>query len=41
MYTRVNPFFINEHSDPPLPFQKLASMKLEAHCDKRFEVSSN
>ena len=34
----VNAFFLNEHSDSPSMFQKLASKKLIAHCDKRFAV---
>ena len=38
MYSMVNAFFLNEHSDSPSMFQKLASKKLIAHCDKRFEV---
>ena len=38
MYSMVNAFFLNEHSDSPPMFQKLASKKLIAHCDKRFEV---
>ena len=41
MYSMVKAFFLNEHSDSPPMFQKLASKKLIAHCDKRFEVSSN
>ena len=41
MYSMVNAFFLNEDSDSPSMFQKLASKKLIAHCDKRFEVSSN
>ena len=41
MYSMVNAFFLNEHSDYPLMFQKLASKKLIAHCDNRFELGSN